>query len=116
MPAAPRARQLRRDKTVFNILMNVVRLHLEEDDRLTRQPELRDFPDAELLHLQQVVDQWVGLALAYVMQRHKCTIPAAMHAIGEVQMELKATVSVSELRRVPVSQVMHLPPGLLAEH
>ncbi|GAB3587200.1 hypothetical protein [Hymenobacter daeguensis] len=115
MPAAPRARQLRRDKTVFNLLMNVIRLHLEEDDRLARQPELRDFPDASLLHLQQVADQWVGLAIGYVMQRHKCPMTTAMRVIGDVQMELKAVVPAAEVRAVPLDTVMRLPPGLLAD-
>ncbi|MDO7877138.1 hypothetical protein Q5H93_20500 [Hymenobacter sp. ASUV-10] len=112
MPAAPRARQLRRDKTVFSLLMNVVRLHLEEDDRLARQPQLRDFPDAELLQLQQVADQWLGLAIAYIMQKHKCPMPTALRVIGEVQADLKASIPAAEVRAVPLSAVLELPAEL----
>ena len=110
MPAAPRARQLRRDNTVFNLLMNVIRLRLEEDDRLARQPELRDSPDAELLHIQQVADQWVGMVMTYVVQRHKCTMPTAMRVIGEVHTELKASIPADQLRQVPIHQVLMPPP------
>jgi hypothetical protein len=113
MPAAPRARQLRRDKTVFSLLMNVVRLHLEEDDRLARQPQLRDFPDAELLHLQQAADQWLSLALAYVMRKHNCALPTALRVIGEVQADLKASIPAAEVRAVPLSAVLKLPAELL---
>ncbi len=114
MPAAPRARQLRRDKTVFHLLMNVVRLHLEEDARLARQPQLRDFPDQELLIIQQAIDQWVGLATGYVMQKHKCPLPTALRVISEVQAELKAVVPAEEVWAVPLSAVLNLPPGLQA--
>jgi hypothetical protein len=113
MPAAPRARQLRRDKTVFSLLMNVCRLHLEEDDRLARQPELRDFPDAELLQIQQVADQWLGMALAYVIQKHRCPMPTALRVVGEVLAELKEIIPAEEVRVVPLSVVLELPEELL---
>jgi hypothetical protein len=114
MSAAPRARQLRRDKTVFNLLMNVCRLHLEEDDRLAQQPQLRETPDAGLVYIQRIADQWVGLALAYVMQKHRCQLTPALRAIGELQAELKAVIPAEEVRQMPLSQVLNLPPEVLA--
>jgi hypothetical protein len=89
--------------------MNVVRLHLEEADRLTTQPQLRELPDQELLRIQQGIDQWVRLATGYVMQKHKCPLPAALRVISEVQAELKAVVPVEEVRAVPLSAVLNLP-------
>jgi hypothetical protein len=112
MPAAPRARQLRRDKVVFSLLMNVVRLHLEESDRLAQQPELRDFPDAELLHLQQVADEWLGIGLRHVMYHYKCTMPTALRVVGEVLTDLKASIPAAHVRQMPLSEVMELPSEL----
>lgn len=114
MSAAPRARQLRRDKKVFNLLMNVCRLHLEESDRLAQQPELRETPDSDLLLIQQIADQWLGLAMSYVMQKHNCQFAPTLRAIGELQADLKQGIPAAEMRQVPLSQVLQLPPELVA--
>ena len=112
MPAAPRMRQLRRDKTVFNLVMNIIRIYLEEDTLLTYQPHLREAPDANLLYLQQVADQWMSLVTAYVIQKHRCSMAAAIQLIAELQAELKAVVPEAEIRSVPLEAV--LIPGLPA--
>jgi hypothetical protein len=114
MSAAPRMRQLRRDKTVFNLVMNIIRIYLEEDSRLAQQPHLREDPDADLLHLQQVADQWLRLATAYIIRKHRCPMAAAIQMVAELQAELKASIPESEIRAVPLSAVLNLPPGLLA--
>jgi hypothetical protein len=111
MSAAPRMRQLRRDKTIFSLLMNIIRIYLEEDDRLAQQPHLREAPDAELLHLQQTADHWLGLATAYVIRKHHCPMAAALPMIADLQAELKATMPEAEVRAVPISAVLNLPPG-----
>jgi hypothetical protein len=111
--AAPRLRQLRRDNTLFKLAMNAIRLHLEEDDRLAQQPHLREAPDADLLLIQQGIDQWVGLATRYVMRKFRCPAPQTIQLLGELLTELKASIPVAELRQVPFQQAMHLPPGLL---
>ena len=115
MPAAPRMRQLRRDKTVFALVMNIIRIYLEEESRLAQQPHLREAPDADLLHLQQVADQWLSLATTYIVRKHRCPIAAAIRTIAELQSELKATIPEAELRAVPLSAVLNLPPDLQAE-
>lgn len=114
MPAAPRLRQLRRDRTVFALLMNIVRIYLEESDRLAQQPELRNGPDADLLHLQQAADQWLALATAYIVRKHRCPMNVALQLVAEVQAELKATVPEAEVRRMPLGAVLTLPPGMQA--
>ena len=114
MPAAPRLRQLRRDRTVFALLMNIIRIYLEESDRLAHQPELRYAPDADLRHLQQVADQWLSLAIAYVIRKHHCPAHLALPLVAELQAELKATVPEAEVRRMPLAAVLTLPPGLSA--
>ncbi|GAB3637055.1 hypothetical protein GCM10027422_26450 [Hymenobacter arcticus] len=112
MPA-PRPRQLRRDKTLFALAMNAVRLHLEEADRLHQQPELRETPDAGLQLVQQGIDQWVGLATGYVMRKFRCPAPQAMQLLGELLADLKSSIPVAELRQVPFQEALRLPPGLL---
>jgi hypothetical protein len=114
MPAAPRMRQLRRDKTVFNLVMNIIRIYLEEGDLLAQQPQLREAPDANLLYLQQVADQWLGLATGYIIRKHRCSMMVAIQVIAEFQVELKATIPEAEIRAVPLSAVLNLPSGLLA--
>ena len=113
MPATPRIRQLRRDKTLFTLAMNTIRLHLEEHDRLTQQPQLRETPDADLLFIQQNIDQWVGLATGHIMRKFRCPAQQAMHLLGELQADLKATISVADLRQVPFQYALGLPPELL---
>ena len=114
MPAAPRPRQLRRDKTLFALAMNAIRLHLEEHDRLAQQPTLREAPDADLLLIQQSIDQWVGLATGYIMRKFRCPAPQAMQLLGELQADLKMGIPVAELRQVPFQQALALPPERLA--
>lgn len=114
MPAAPRLRQLRRDNTLFSLAMNIIRLHLEEDDRLARQPQLRETPDAELLHIQQGIDQWAGLAADYVIRKFRCPAASAIPLLGELLAELKSGIPVAEIRAVPLSAVLNLPPELQA--
>jgi len=104
-------RQLRRDRTIFALLMNIVRIYLEEGDRLAREPQLRDAPDADLLHLQQAADQWLGLATGYVVRKHRCPMNVALQLVAEMQAELKATVPEAEVRRLPLAAVLALPPG-----
>ncbi|TPG67518.1 hypothetical protein [Hymenobacter nivis] len=107
----PRIRQLRRDKTLFVLAMNAIRLHLEEDDRLARQPELQGAPDAGLLQVQQGIDQWAGLATSYVMRKFRCPPAQSMQLLGELLAEMKATIPVGELRQVPYQQMLVLPPA-----
>ena len=110
----PRLRQLRRDNTLFTLAMNAVRLHLEEDDRLARQPDLREAPDDELQLIRQGIDQWVGLAAGYVMRKFRCPAAQAMELLSGLLIELKSSIPVSELRQVPYQQALNLPPGLTA--
>lgn len=111
MPAAPRLRQLRRDNTLFNLAMNAIRLHLEEDDRLAQQPQLREAPDADLLLIQQHIDQWIGLATSYLMRKFRCPAAQAMQLLGELMANLKMGIPVAELRQVPFQQALFLPPA-----
>ena len=104
MPAAPRIRQLRRDNILFKLAMNAVRLHLEEDDRLGREPQLREVPNADLLLIQQHIDQWAGVATSYLMRKFRCPAPQAMQLLGELLVELKTSIPVAELRQVPYQQ------------
>ena len=110
MPAAPRLRQLRRDNTLFKLAMNTVRLHLEEEDRLAHQPQLRLAPDADLAFIQESIDQWVGLASNYIAHKFRCPAQQAMKSLGELLLDLKAGVPVGELRQVPYQQALFLPP------
>lgn len=112
--ATPRPRQLRRDKTLFALAMHAIRLHLEEEDRLARQPQLREVPDTDLLHIQHSIDQWAGLATGYIMRKFRCPMALALQLLGELQAELKRSIPVGELRQVPFTQALALPPGLVA--
>lgn len=114
MPATPRLRQLRRDNTLFKLAMNAIRLHLEEDDRLARQPQLREAPDADLLLIQQHIDQWVGLATNYTAHKFRCPAAQAMQLLGELLTDLKTSIPVAELRQVPYQQALFLPPAWVA--
>jgi hypothetical protein len=115
MPAVPRLRQLRRDKTLFGLAMNAVRLHLEEADRLHHQPELREAPDDTLRLIQYNIDQWVGLATGYLMRKYQCPASQAMELLGELLADMKAGIPVQELRQVPFEVALRLPPELLAQ-
>ncbi|MFD1871474.1 hypothetical protein [Hymenobacter bucti] len=111
----PRMRQLRRDKTLFGLAMNAVRLHLEEHDRLAQQPQLREEPDDILRLIQQSIDQWVGLATSYLMGKFRCSTTQAMELLGELLADMKAGIPVGELRQVPFQHALALPRELLAE-
>ena len=113
--ALPRMRQLRRDKTLFGLAMNAVRLHLEEHDRLAQQPQLREEPDDTLRLIQQSIDQWVGLATSYLMRKFRCSAAQAMELLGELLADLKAGIPVGELRQVPFQRALALPRELLAQ-
>lgn len=115
MPAAPRLRQLRRDKTVFSLLMNMLRLQLEEDDRLERLPHLENAPDAELLHIQETADQWLGLAIAYVMRKHHCSFEAAQRVVAELEAQLQDDIPKTEMRSVPLTEVLNFPAHLFPD-
>jgi hypothetical protein len=105
----PRLRQLRRDNTLFTLAMNAIRLHLEEEDRLAWQPGLREAPDADLLLIQQSIDQWASLATSYIMRRFRCPMATALQLLGELQNDLKMTVPVAELRQVPFTRALAFP-------
>jgi len=109
--AAPRLRQLRRDNTLFKLAMNTVRLHMEEEDRLARQPQLRTAPDADLAFIQESIDQWVGLASNYIAHKFRCPAQQAMQSLGELLINLKTGIPVGELRQVPYQQALFLPPA-----
>ncbi|RZK25099.1 MAG: hypothetical protein EOO63_16495 [Hymenobacter sp.] len=109
--AAPRLRQLRRDNILFKLAMNAIRLHLEEDDRLARQPQLREAPDADLAFIQQSIDQWVGTATNYIVHKFRCPDAQAMQLLGELLVDLKTGIPVGELRQVPYQQALFLPPA-----
>jgi hypothetical protein len=113
--ALPRLRQLRRDKTLFGLAMNAVRLHLEEHDRLHLQPELREAPDDTLRLIQYSIDQWVGVTTDYLMRKFRCSAAQAMELLGELMADLKVGVPVQELRQVPFEVALRLPPELLAQ-
>jgi hypothetical protein len=108
--ALPRLRQLRRDNLLFKLAMNTVRLHLEEADRLSQQPHLREAPDADLAFIQQSIDQWVGAATNYIAQKFRCPAAQAMQLLGELVADLKMGIPVGELRQVPFQQALFLPP------
>lgn len=106
----PRLRQLRRDKTIFTLAMNTVRLHLEEHDRLAHQPALHEAPDDDLRFIQQNIDQWVGLATDCIMHKYRCPAGQAMELLGELLADLKRSVSVHELRQVPFTRALAMLP------
>ncbi|RZL13638.1 MAG: hypothetical protein EOO62_07580 [Hymenobacter sp.] len=110
----PRLRQLRRDKTLFGLAMNAIRLHLEEEDRLAQQPQLREAPDAELQLIQHSIDQWAGLGTGYIMRKFRCSMAQALQLLGELQNELKMNVSVPELRQVPFTHALAMSPEVAA--
>lgn len=114
MPALPRIRQLRRDKTMFTLALKAVRLQLEEADLLAQQPELVAAPDAALLLVQQSMDQWVSLGSGYLMQKFRCSLSQALQLIGELQQQLRQGIPVEELRQLPMQEALFLPPELLA--
>ncbi len=113
--AAPRLRQLRRDNLLFKLAMNAVRLHLEEEDRLVRQPHLREAPDADLLFIQQSIDQWIGIATNYIARKFRCAAPQAMQLLGELLVDLKTGIPVDELRQVPYQRALYLPPAWVTD-
>ncbi|TVT41808.1 hypothetical protein FNT36_10320 [Hymenobacter setariae] len=112
--AAPRLRQLRRDKTIFSLCLNIIRLHLEENALIGQQPELREAPDTMLLLVQQSIDQWVSLATGHIMQKHNCAAGDALQLLGELQNEMKANIPAAEVWQIPLPSVLALPPELLA--
>jgi hypothetical protein len=112
--AAPRIRQLRRDKTVFSLSLNIIRLHLEENELLRQQPHLREAPDAVMLLVQQSIDQWVNLATGYIIRKHNCSAGEALQLLGELQAELKGSIPAAEVWQIPLNAVLALPPELLA--
>ncbi|RZK14869.1 MAG: hypothetical protein EOO56_24025 [Hymenobacter sp.] len=112
--AAPRLRQLRRDKTIFSLSLNIIRLHLEEQE-LLRQPQA-EAPEAVLLLVQQSIDHWVGLATGYLMRKHRCPAGEALPLLGEFQADLKASIPAAEVWQIPLGTVLFLPPELLASH
>ena len=107
----PRLRQLRRDKTIFTLAMNAIRLHLEEEDRLAQQPQLRQAPDDDLQLIQLNIDQWAHLATHHIMHTFRCPLPLAIQLLGELQNDLKRSVSVHELRQVPFTRALALVPA-----
>ena len=111
----PRLRQLRRDKTLFGLAMNATRLHLEEADRLHQQPELLDAPDETMQLIQYSIAQWANLSTRYVMQKYRCLAPQAIQLLGEMMVDLRASVPVQELRQVPFEVALRLPPELVAQ-
>ncbi len=115
MSAAPRLRQLRRDKTLFGLAMNATRLHLEEADRLNYQPELRDAPDDTMQLIQYSIAQWAGIATDYVVRKYRCSNTQALQLLGELLLDIRAGVPVHELRQVPFEVSLRLPPELLAQ-
>jgi len=112
--AAPRLRQLRRDKVIFSLCLNIIRLHLEENELLRQHPDLRDAPDAVLLLVQQSIDQWVSLATGHIMRKHNCPAGEALQLLGELQTEMKANIPAEEVWQIPLGTVLALPPELLA--
>ncbi len=115
MPATPRLRQLRRDKVLFGLAMNATRLHLEEADRISQQPELRDAPDDVMQLIQYSIAQWAGVATSYVSRKYRCPTPQAIQLLGELLADIRAGVPVQELRQVPFEVALRLPPELLAQ-
>lgn len=115
MAALPRIRQLRRDKTIFNLALNVVRLHLEEHDLLA-QPAQHESLAADIALVQQGIDRWVNVATGYLVRKYHCSVGQALQLLSELQAELKANIPVAEIAQVPLSllltpeQVTEQPP------
>ena len=109
MPAAPRLRQLRRDKSVFSFMLNVVRLDLEEFEQLARQPELRAVPDDSLQHLRRVRQYWQGVAAIYVMRKSHCAPEAAVRVTDELRAELAGELPEAKIRAVPLPAALDVP-------
>lgn len=107
MAVAPRLRQLRRDKTVFALVLNISRLHLEEEVCLSQPP--RPVPDTELLRIQEATGQWITMATSYVMQKYRCQLPQAIQLLGELRIEFGKNIPVEEIRRIPLSVVLQVP-------
>jgi len=112
--AAPRLRQLRRDKTIFSLCLNIIRLHLEENALIGQQPQLREAPDAALLLVQQSIDQWISLATGHIMHKHNCQAGEALQLLGELQNEMKTNIPAAEVWQIPLPTVLALPAELLA--
>jgi hypothetical protein len=112
--AALRLRQLRRDKAIFSLSLNIIRLHLEENELLRQHPNLREAPDAVLLLVQQSIDQWVGLITGHIMRKHNCPAGEALQLLGELQAEMRANIPAEEVWQIPLGAVLALPPELLA--
>lgn len=113
MLPAPRLRQLRRDKTIFGYVLNVVRLDLEEDERLVLQPGLRTQPDETLQHLDRIRRYWLGLAAISVMRKSRCTAESAVRVTEELRDELSDTLTEEEIRAVPLHEARDVPVELL---
>lgn len=110
----PRLRQLRRDKLLFTLALNTVRLHLEESDRITLAPHLLEAPDEDLQLIQQHLFQWVNLSTNYIMRKYQCPIQVALELLGELQNDLKRNISPTELRQVPLQGLLQVPAEALA--
>lgn len=81
MPAAPSLRQVRRDPLVFDLLINALRLDLEEDERLKLLPALATVPDADLLALRRSRQPWLVLAAGYVLRKFRCPSEVAAQLV-----------------------------------
>jgi hypothetical protein len=106
----PRLRQLRRDKLLFTLALNTVRLHLEEADRIALAPHLREAPDEDLQLIQHHLFRWVDLSTTHIMHKYHCALPAALELLGELQNDLKRNISLGELRQVPLQGAPHVVP------
>lgn len=106
----PRLRQLRRDKLLFTLALNTVRLHLEEADRIALAPHLRDAPDEDLQLIQHHLFRWVDLSTTHIMHKYRCPLPVALELLGELQNDLKRNIPIVELRQVPLQGVPQLVP------
>lgn len=112
--AIPRLRQLRRDKLLFTLALNTVRLHLEESDRIALAPHLLEAPDEDLQLIQQHLFQWVNLSTGYITRKYRCSIQVALELLGELQNDLKRTISPTELRQMPLQGLLQVPAELPA--
>ena len=113
MPAAPRLRQLRRDKIVSGFVLNVLRLDLEEDEQFALQPALRKQPDEALQHLDRIRRYWQGVAAIYVMRKSGCSPEAAVRVMEELRDELGDTLPEAQIRAVPLREALAVPAELL---
>ncbi len=106
----PRLRQLRRDKLLFTLALNTVRLHLEEAERIAQAPHLRDAPDEDLQLIQYHLFRWVDLSTTHIRHKYRCPLPVALELLGELQNDLKRNIPVAELWQVPLQGVPQLVP------